>query len=50
MQKIPYLLIVGDKEIEAEAVAVRQRGKGDLGQIAINKLISQLQEEIKDKK
>jgi len=50
MQKIPYLLVIGDKEIEAEAVAVRQRGKGDLGQIAINKFISQLQEEIKEKR
>ena len=50
MQKTPYLLVIGDKEIEAEAVAVRKRGEGDLGQIAINKLISQLQEEIKEKR
>ena len=50
MQKIPYLLIVGDKEITAKAVAIRQRGKGDIGQIAVDKFISQLQEEIKDKK
>ncbi len=29
MQKIPYLLVMGDKEAEAEAVSVRTRGKGD---------------------
>jgi threonyl-tRNA synthetase len=50
MQKIPYLLIVGDKEIAAKAVAIRQRGKGDIGQIAVDKFVSQLQEEIKEKK
>ena len=33
MQKIPYILIVGDKEIEAEKVAVRAMSQGDLGQM-----------------
>lgn len=32
MQKIPYLLVIGDKEIEAESVAVRKRGDGGHGQ------------------
>ena len=31
MQKIPYMLVIGDKEAEAGTVAVRQRGKGDIG-------------------
>ncbi|MEK9156356.1 MAG: threonine--tRNA ligase [Patescibacteria group bacterium] len=39
MQKIPYMLIVGDKEIEAKKVAVRQYGKGDKGQINVDELI-----------
>ncbi|MBI2056036.1 MAG: threonine--tRNA ligase [Candidatus Sungbacteria bacterium] len=34
-QKIPYILVVGEKEIETEKVAVRERGKGDLGQKTI---------------
>ena len=46
MQKVPYLLIVGEKEIAANAVAVRQRGKGDIGQMELEKLIIQLKEEI----
>ncbi len=50
MQKIPYLLIVGDKEIEANAVAVRERGKGDLGQLPIDKFLAKIKEEISFKK
>jgi len=46
MQKIPYLLIVGDKEIAANALAVRQRGKGDLGQMAIDKFLEKIKNEI----
>jgi threonyl-tRNA synthetase len=39
MQKIPYLLIIGKKEVEAHAVAVRERGKGDLGGMTLEKFI-----------
>lgn len=48
-QKIPYLLVVGDKEITADAVAVRERGKGDLGAMPIEKFIEKITEEIKNK-
>lgn len=46
MQKIPYLLILGDKEISANAVAVRARGKGDLGQMPVEKFIEKIKQEI----
>ena len=49
MQKIPYLLIMGDKEIQAQSVGVRQRGKGDLGQIKLEDFILKINEEIKSK-
>ena len=49
MQKIPYLLIVGDKEITADAVGVRQRGKGDLGQMPVDKFIQKINGEIINK-
>lgn len=42
MQKIPYMLIVGDKEIEAKKVAVRKYGEGDKGQISIKDIISEI--------
>ena len=47
MQKIPYLLIVGDKEVSANAVSVRERGKGDLGQVLLEKFILEIKEKIK---
>lgn len=40
VQKIPYMLIVGDKEIEADKVAVRKYGEGDKGQVTINQFLS----------
>jgi threonyl-tRNA synthetase len=39
-QKVPYMLVVGDKEIEAGAVAVRLRSGENLGAIALDEFIS----------
>lgn len=39
MEKVPYLLVVGDKEREAQTVSVRQRGKIDLGVMTIEKFL-----------
>jgi threonyl-tRNA synthetase len=50
MQKIPYMLILGDKDIEAGVVSVRARGKGDLGPQKLETLINTLKEEIAGKK
>ena len=36
IQKIPYLLVVGDKEVEADAVAVRTRTGEDLGTLSVD--------------
>ncbi len=49
LQKIPYLLVVGDKEIEANSVAVRERSKGDLGTMKVDKFIEKIEKEIKEK-
>jgi threonyl-tRNA synthetase len=40
MQKVPYVLIIGDKEAEANAVSVRTRGKGDQGSVPLNEFIA----------
>ena len=40
MQKIPYLLVMGDKEATANAVSVRTRGKGDQGSIPLEEFIA----------
>jgi len=50
MQKTPYMLVVGDKDIEARTVSVRARGKGDLGPQKLEALIKTLKEEIAGKK
>lgn len=50
MKKIPYLLIVGDKEIKSKSVAVRKAGKGDLGAVKFKKFLEQIASEIEKKK
>ena len=50
VQKIPYVLVVGDKEMENGTVAVRKRGEGDLGPQATDVFTKQLLEEIAAKK
>jgi threonyl-tRNA synthetase len=49
MQKIPYMLVVGDKEIENNEVAVRDRKEGDRGSMSLDEFISNIQKEIKEK-
>ncbi len=50
MQKIPYLLIVGEKEVEAKTVALRQRGKGDVGQMKLKEFTEKIKKEVETKK
>ena len=38
LQKVPYLLVVGDKEVEAQTLSVRKRGGDDLGSMEISSL------------
>ena len=45
LQKIPYMLVVGDREQEQAAVSVRQREEGDLGSMALTDLVARLQGE-----
>lgn len=47
LQKIPYMLIVGDKEVEANAVGVRSRKDGDIGAMSVEDFINKIKEEIK---
>ena len=49
LQKIPYMLVVGDKEIEANAVAVRSRKEGDIGQIDADEFLARMKKEIDNK-
>lgn len=46
VQKIPYMIIIGDKELEMNLVSVRHKGEGDLGQNTVEFLIDRLTQEI----
>jgi threonyl-tRNA synthetase len=48
--KVPYWIVIGDKEIEADKITLESRDAGNLGQITKEELVSKLLEEIKTKK
>ncbi|HIU64842.1 MAG TPA: threonine--tRNA ligase [Candidatus Avacidaminococcus intestinavium] len=50
VNKIPYMLVVGDAEMEASTVAVRRRSEGDIGSMKVDEFMDMLLSEIKDKK
>ena len=49
LDKVPYMLVLGDKEVEARTVGVRSRKDGDLGQLSLDELFAKLDEEIRTK-
>src|SRR5450830_1282002 len=49
IQKLPYIIVIGDKERDANTVAVRTRGNLDLGVMPLDAFISRLQDEIANK-
>ena len=49
MEKVPYMMILGDKEVEEGIVAVRSRSKGDLGAMATADFLAQIKEEVDTK-
>ena len=48
LQKIPYMLIIGDKEVEANAVGVRSRSDGDIGAMGLEDFISKIKKEVEE--
>jgi threonyl-tRNA synthetase len=49
LKKVPYMLVVGEKEMTENKVAVRKQGKGDEGVVLVSELISNLTLEIKER-
>jgi len=49
MEKVPYMLVIGDKEAAEGKVAVRSRKSGDLGVMTFEEFFAKIQQEIKDK-
>jgi threonyl-tRNA synthetase len=46
LEKVPYMLIIGDKELENNAVAVRSRKDGDIGAILVSEFIDKILKEV----
>ena len=49
LMKIPYMLVIGEKEQNDNSVSVRRQGKGDMGQCAVSEILSTLTSEIKNR-
>ena len=50
LEKIPYMLIIGDKEVQTNTVSVRKRGGVDLGAMSLDQFIAMAKEEIETRK
>ncbi len=49
MEKVPYMLVLGDKEVKSKSVGVRKRAEGDIGAMSVEELIEKLQKEVEEK-
>ncbi len=49
LQKIPYVVVVGDKEVEGKSLSVRSKKKGNLGSMTLEQFLSMLTEKIRNK-
>ncbi len=50
LEKVPYMLVIGDKDIENNTVSVRSRKDGDIGAMSIDEFIAKICEEVETKK
>jgi threonyl-tRNA synthetase len=50
VKKIPYLLIIGDKEVESRSVSPRAYGQGDIGSMGIDEFLVKLERDINNKR
>lgn len=50
LMKVPYMLVIGEKEMNEGQLAIRRQGKGDLGTVALNSFIESIKEEILERK
>ncbi len=50
LMKIPYMLVIGEREVNEEKISIRRQGKGDMGSKNLEEFIELLKEEVKSKK
>ena len=49
LEKVPYMLVVGEKEVEGNAVSVRSRDKGEMGSLSVDEFVAMVCKEVEDK-
>ena len=49
LEKVPYMIVIGDKEAESGVISVRRRGEGVIGEMSLDDFIARLQKEIAEK-
>ncbi|MBP3327539.1 MAG: threonine--tRNA ligase, partial [Clostridia bacterium] len=49
LEKVPYMLLMGDKDIEAGSVSVRKRGEGDIGAVSVDEFLKTILEDVETK-
>ena len=50
LEKVPYMVVVGDKDVEANAVSVRSRKAGDMGSMSVDEFVDMIVDEVENKK
>jgi threonyl-tRNA synthetase len=50
LEKVPYMLVVGEKEAESASVSLRSRDEGDLGAVSVDEFVARIMEEVKLRK
>ncbi|MBA3675174.1 MAG: hypothetical protein H0W75_09540, partial [Chitinophagaceae bacterium] len=50
LMKVPYMLVIGEREMNEEKVSVRRQGKGDAGTKSVEEFITMILEEIKNRR
>lgn len=50
LEKVPYMIVIGDKEAESGVVSVRRRGEGVIGEMSLDDFIARLQKEVAEKR
>jgi threonyl-tRNA synthetase len=50
LAKVPYMLVIGEKEMNESKVSVRRQGAGDIGSVGLDEIVVQLSEEVKERR
>jgi len=50
LMKVPYMIVIGEREVNEEKISIRRQGKGDFGSKNVDEFIEMIKEEVKSKK